>query len=171
MRENRIGVACACACRSRSSSALTAGGGGLANSGEDDMENYNAMVTSRVREPSKPNVRKVLRLAQIACFGREYDLSHHYRPLRVLSAEQEENVKKSKQERYQSLYHDKVIDSQELGELLHKDKLVPIRTKALEGKLPPNPEVPTTEEMFAEKKPQEGETKDGERKPEDDADD
>ncbi len=148
-RENRIGLACATRMPFSKLYGTTAGGGGLANSGEDDMENYNAMITSRVRAPARPIIRKMLRLMMIACWGREYDISFEFRPLRVLSAKEEEEVKRSKQERYLALYNARLLDSKEIGDLLHRDKLVSITTKAQQGLLPMNPEIPTADTMFA----------------------
>jgi hypothetical protein len=178
MRENRIGIACAT--RIPFSKLFgTAASGGIGNSNQDDLENYNGMTESTVREPSRQNVRKVLRLCQIACFGREYDISFKYRPMRVLSATETETIKTSVQRRYVELYDKRILDSQELGELLHKDELVPIQTKAQKGLLPLNPEIPTAEDMFAqkpgegaeeapEKKTEGGET-DGQQRKTDDA--
>lgn len=151
MRENRIGIACATRMPFSKLFGTTAGGGGLANSGQDDMENYNAMITSRVRSPAKPIIRKMLRLMMIAVWGKEYDISFEFKPLRVLSAKEEEEIKKSKQERIVNLYNARLLDSKEVGELLHKEKLISIQTKAQQGLLPMNPEVPTAEDMFATK--------------------
>ena len=151
MRENRIGIACATRMPFSKLFGTTAGGGGIANSGEDDMENYNAMITSRVRAPAKPIIRKMLRLMMIACWGKEYDISFDFKPLRILSAKDEEDIKTSKTNRYMSLYNARLLDSKEIGELMHKEKLVPIQTKAQQGLLPMNPEVPTAEDMFADK--------------------
>jgi uncharacterized protein len=67
------------------------------NSGEDDIEVYNAMVESQVRNKIKYDL---LRMCEIKCqklFGFvPDDLSISFKPLRVLSAEQEENVKTQK---------------------------------------------------------------------------
>ncbi len=67
------------------------------NSGEDDIEVYNAMVESQVRNKLKYDI---LRICEIKCqklFGFvPDDLSLAFEPLRVLSAEQEENVKTQK---------------------------------------------------------------------------
>lgn len=67
------------------------------NSGEDDIEVYNSMVESEVRNKAK---YQVLRVCEIKCqkiFGFiPDDLSVTFKPLRVLSAEQEENVKTQK---------------------------------------------------------------------------
>lgn len=67
------------------------------NSGEDDIEVYNSMVESQVRNKLKYDI---LRICEIKCqklFGFvPDDLSLTFEPLRVLSAEQEENVKSQK---------------------------------------------------------------------------
>lgn len=151
MRENRIGIACATRMPFSKLFGTTAGGGGLANSGEDDMENYNAMITSRVRKPARPIIRKMLRLMMFAVWGKEYDIDFQFKPLRVLSAKDQEDINDKKQTRYERLYDKRLLDSKEMGELLHKEKLVPIQTKAQQGLLPLNPEVPTAEDMFKDK--------------------
>lgn len=160
MKEIRIGISCATRMPYQKLWGTIAGGGGLSDGSESEMENYNALVTSRVRTPARPIIRKMLRLMMFAVFGKEYDVSFEFKPLRVLSAKEEEEIKKSKQERYQSLFHDKLLTSKEVGDLLHKEKLVTIETKAQQGLLPDYTEVPTTEQMFAEDGEEKGE-KDG----------
>lgn len=70
------------------------------NSGEDDIEVYNAMVESQVRNKLKYDI---LRMCEIKCqklFGFiPDDLSLAFKPLRVMSSEQEENVKTQKFQR------------------------------------------------------------------------
>jgi len=67
------------------------------NSGEDDIEVYNAMVESEVRTKIKWHL---LRMIEIKCqklFGFvPDDLRISFKPLRILTAEQEENVKTQK---------------------------------------------------------------------------
>lgn len=150
MRENRIGIACATRIPFSKLFGTTAQGG-LGNSGQDDLENYNGMVASNIREPAKPNVRKVLNLCMLACFGKIYDISFAFKPMRVLTATEQAEIDDKTQGRFERLYDKRLLDSQEMGELLHKHKLVSIQTKAQQGLLPPNPEVPTTEQMFADK--------------------
>ncbi|MES2155377.1 MAG: anti-CBASS Acb1 family protein [bacterium] len=157
MRENRIGISCATRMPFSKLFGTTAGSGGLSNSGEDDMENYNAMITSRVRSPARPIIRKMLRLMMFAVWGREYDIAFEFKPLRILSAKDQEDIDDKKQSRFERLYDKRILDSKELGELLHKHKLISIQTKAQQGLLPMNPEVPTTEQMFADK-PEGGES-------------
>lgn len=151
MRENRIGIACATRIPFSKLFGTTASSGGIANSGEDDLENYNAMITSRVRAPARPIIRKMLRLMMFAVWGKEYDISFEFKPLRVLSAKDQEEINRIKQERILNLYNARLLDSKEVGELLHKEKLISIQTKAQQGLLPMNPEVPTAEQMFKDK--------------------
>ena len=146
MLENRIGIASAL--RMPMSKIFGLSANGLNASNEEDLETYNGMVESEVREPSKPLIRKVLRLMQLAVFGKVYDLNFKYKPLRILSAADEELIKTSKTSRYLTLHTAGLLDSQEMGELMHRDGLVPIETKAQKGLLPGHPEVPTSKSMF-----------------------
>jgi len=147
MRENRFGIASALRMPMTKIFGMSAAG---FNAGDDDLENYNAMITSQVREPSKPMIRKVLRLLQLAVFGKVYDLSFKFKPLRIIGAVEEETIKTSKQNRYVALYQAQLLDAKEVGELLHKDGLVSIQTRAQQGLLPPHPEAPSTGQLFGE---------------------
>lgn len=67
------------------------------NSGEDDIENYNSMIESEVRAKAKPVVITVLGIICQKLFGFiPDDMSIEFKSLRILSAEQEENMKNSK---------------------------------------------------------------------------
>lgn len=67
------------------------------NSGEDDIENYNSMIESEVRAKAKPVVITVLGVICQKLFGFiPDDMSVEFKSLRILSAEQEENMKNSK---------------------------------------------------------------------------
>lgn len=66
------------------------------NSGEDDIENYNSMIESEVRSKVKFIVIQVLGLCCQKLFGFvPDDLMIEFKSLRILSAEQEENMKNS----------------------------------------------------------------------------
>ena len=147
MRENRFGIASALRMPMTKIFGMSAAG---FNAGDDDLENYNAMITSQVREPAKPIVRKVLRLLQLAVFGKVYDISFKFKPLRIIGAVEEETIKSSKQARYVALYSAQLLDAKEIGELLHKDNLVSIQTKAQQGLLPPHVTAPSTGQMFGD---------------------
>ena len=67
------------------------------NSGEDDIENYNSMIESEVRSKAKPVVLSVIEVICQKLFGFiPDDMNIEFKSLRILSAEQEENMKNSK---------------------------------------------------------------------------
>lgn len=143
MKQNMIGIASALRMPLTKIFGISASG---FNSGEDDIENYNAMVESEVRQKVKPLVKKVLMLRCLQLFGYEPDLSFEFKPLRVMSSVDEETVKTSKQKRYTDLFDRALLDSEEMGELTRKEKLIPIETKMEQGLLDEHPESPMGQE-------------------------
>lgn len=107
------------------------------NSGEDDIEVYNAMVEGEVRNKLKYDI---LRVCEIKCqklFGFiPDDLKISFKPLRVLSAEQEENVKTQKFTRLQMAAQSGLITPEEFREACNRDNLLPLN---LETSEPLNP--------------------------------
>lgn len=97
------------------------------NSGEDDIENYNAMITSEVRDKSKPIILPVLQMICQKIFGFvPEDISIDWKPLRILSAEQEENVKDAKANRLLSLFGAGLATTKEAKESINKDNLMAV---------------------------------------------
>jgi hypothetical protein len=97
------------------------------NSGEDDIEVYNSMVESDVRAKIK---WPLLRMMEIKCqklFGMvPTDLRISFKSLRILGAEQEENVKTLKFNRLLSAKSAGEITRFEFREGCNKDKLLSI---------------------------------------------
>lgn len=97
------------------------------NSGEDDIENYNAMVESEVRNKIKYDI---LRVCEIKCkklFGFiPDDLSIAFKPLRVMSSEQEENVKTQKFNRLAQSMSNGWINIKEFRQAVNKGNLLDI---------------------------------------------
>ena len=97
------------------------------NSGEDDIEVYNSMVESQVRNKLKYDI---LRLIEIKCqklFGFiPDDLSIAFEPLRVLSSVEEENVKNSKFNRILQAKQAGELDSKEFREACNKSEVFDI---------------------------------------------
>lgn len=97
------------------------------NSGEDDIEVYNAMVESQVRNKSKYDI---LRMCEIKCqklFGFvPDDMQVSFKPLRVMSAEQEENVKNAKFGRALQARQAGEITAYQFRECLNRDQLLGI---------------------------------------------
>ncbi|MCX5794943.1 MAG: DUF1073 domain-containing protein [Elusimicrobia bacterium] len=139
VRENRIQLCCDLRQPMSKLFGTTAGGSGLANSGQDDLENYNAMVVSSVREPLRPACRQVLNMYAQVVWGARLELAFDYYPLREMSALDEETVKDRKNTRLQGWYDRRVVDSHEVGQAIAKDQLLSVATKAEKGELDPFP--------------------------------
>ena len=139
MKENRIGLASALRMPITKLFGLSATG---FNSGEDDIENYNAMVESEVRQPARPALNAVIKMCARAFFGDDYTLKYKFKPLRMMTSTDEENIKASKQQRVLDLYDRGLVVSEEVGEVLHKEDLIGIETKAQLGELEEHPLVP-----------------------------
>jgi phage-related protein (TIGR01555 family) len=110
------------------------------NSGEDDIENYNALVESEVRQPMRPMIKTVLELLCMQQFGDVFDIDFDYKPLRILGEVEEEQVKTSKYNRYASMFGQGLMEPQEFAELCHSEGLIPIEPSAAKtGELFENP--------------------------------
>lgn len=109
------------------------------NSGEDDIENYNAMVESEVREPLKPIIRAVVNLRCTQLFGEKFDLAFTFKPLRVMSTVDEETVKTNKHNRYVGLYDKGLLTGEECMGLMQTENLISIVTQVSEGAEPEAP--------------------------------
>ena len=107
------------------------------SSGEDSMENYNAMVESDIREPSRSLVREALSLRMRSVFGYVPDFKFTFKPLRVLNETEEEQVKSAKQTRALELYDRDLLDGQETMTSLFKDHLINVDSKVLTGEREP----------------------------------
>lgn len=136
MKENRIGIAAALRMPLTKLFGLSATG---FNSGEDDIENYNSMVESEVRQRLKPLIRRIITLKCIELFGGEVPFRLKFEPLRELDAVQEETVKTSKQNRFLGLYDRMLANSQETAQMMDKEKLLPMEIEATKGLLEDHP--------------------------------
>lgn len=116
------------------------------SSGEDDIENYNSLVESEERSSKARRVIKtLLTLGCIHLWGVPHDVSFTFKALRGMSSKEEEEVKTSKQARYQSDYDRGLLTSEEYGQICQKEKLIPIQTAASQGLLDEHPTLPGQE--------------------------
>lgn len=98
------------------------------NSGEDDIENYNGMIESSIRTPYKNDILRIVKIRCMQLFGFiPEDLTIDFKPLRVMSGEQEENIKTQKFNRLLQAYQAGLIDTKEFREACNSDKLFAIR--------------------------------------------
>lgn len=138
-KENRIGICSALRMPETKLFGLSASG---FNTGESDLENYNMMIESEVRSPMKPIIRQMIKISMFHLWGREASFKIKFPSLRVLSAEQEENIKDSQQNRTLQLYDRGLLDSKEVGEMLENNGVITIETKMTKGLLDSQPEPP-----------------------------
>lgn len=111
------------------------------NSGEDDIENYNSMIEGEVRAKSK---HVCIAMTKIACqmlFGCvPDDIAISFPPLRILNAEQEENVKEKQAKRVLDFYDRGIIDALDAKKAINKDSLLAV-------------EISETDEIFKDDEP------------------
>ena len=104
------------------------------NSGEDDIENYNSMVEGEVREKVEFEVLELVKIRCQQLFGFiPDDLEIDFKPLRVLSAEAEENVKTSKFNRLLAAAQARMISGKTFAEGCNKDNLLPVQINPSEA--------------------------------------
>lgn len=98
------------------------------NSGEDDIENYNAMIESEIRSKVKFDLIRVLEVCCQIKFGHiPDDLKIEFKPLRMLTAEQEETVKNQKLQRILSCQQAGFITAKEAKQAINKENLLPVK--------------------------------------------
>jgi phage-related protein (TIGR01555 family) len=102
------------------------------SSGEDDIENYNTIV-ERERERSGYVLDEILPIICRKLFGYEPDLHYEFKPLRVLTAIDEENVKSAKFNRHSTLWSQGFYTDEEYARALKEDRIVLMDTEVSKG--------------------------------------
>lgn len=98
------------------------------SSGEDDIENYNAMVESQVRSKCKYDIIKIVKLRSLQKFGViPDDLTVTFKSLRILSTEQEETAKTQQFTRLHQAVQSGHITPKEFKEGCNRANLFPIQ--------------------------------------------
>lgn len=119
------------------------------SSGQDDLEVYNGLVESEVREPMKQVIRKVLKIIVKHLFHDDLDIAFKFKPLRILSGNDEEAIKTSKSNRYLAMFDKMLMSSKEVGEAMQKDNIVPIPLQAEKGLLDEHPTSQSNEPLIS----------------------
>lgn len=95
------------------------------SSGEDDLENYNGMVMSTIREPITPILKWMLDIRCVQLFGRKIDdLVIDWKPLRVLPETDEQNIKTQKINSLIQLCQLGVMTKKQVAEQLTTEKII-----------------------------------------------
>jgi phage-related protein (TIGR01555 family) len=109
------------------------------NSGEDDIENYNSMVEGEIRAKCKFHVVDLLQICCQIKFGMvPTDIMIKFKPLRVLSAEQEENVKDKQFLRTTNAFNLGLATDVETKQAINKNGLLPVEIDESESDFTPN---------------------------------
>lgn len=125
MKEIKMGIACDLRMPMTKLFGISAAG---FNSGEDDIENYNAMIESEIRAKCKHDIMWMLEILCKKHFGFvPDDLKIEFKPLRMLSAEQEETVKNHKFARLIQAQQAGLIQVKEFKDGCNKDNLLPVQ--------------------------------------------
>lgn len=97
------------------------------NSGEDDIENYNAMIESEIRSRDKAAVLHVIGIICQKLFGViPDDLMIEFPSLRIMSTKEEEEIKNLQFGRLSTALQTGGITDKEYKEGINKDNLLPI---------------------------------------------
>lgn len=103
------------------------------SSGEDDLENYNGMVMSTIREPLMPLIKWMLDIRCVQLFGRKIDdLVITWNPLRVLPETEEQNVKTQKINSLIQLCQLGVLTKKQVAEQLTTEKIILFKPEEIE---------------------------------------
>ena len=104
------------------------------SSGEDDLENYNAMIESEIRPQTLKMIKWVVDLRCMQLFGRKVpDLLIKWSPLRVLSGLDEQNKKDQIFNNVFGMVDRRLMTPSEAMEYLKQEDIVTMETKALNG--------------------------------------
>jgi phage-related protein (TIGR01555 family) len=129
------------------------------SSGEDDLENYNGMVMSTIREPLMPLIKWMLDIRCVQLFGRTVDdLVVDWKPLRVLPETEEQNVKTQKINSLIQLCQLGVMTKKQVAEQLTTEKIIlfkPEEIDAIDDTLTPDQmeNIDMVDEVRNSKKP------------------
>jgi uncharacterized protein len=145
----RMGVACALRMPLTKIFGISASG---FSSGQDDIENYNSMVEGEVRAKSRPGIVNMVKIRSQQLFGFiPDDISIDFEPLRILSAEQQENVKTQQFSRLMQAVSAGHMTEKEFKDACNKEELLCIQIDTSVEKLEPEP---SDENIEAKKAPE-----------------
>lgn len=108
------------------------------SSGEDDIENYNAMLEGQIRSKCKNALIEVLKICCQLKFGFvPDDMKLEWNSLRILSGEEEEKVKNHQFDRVLSAYKEGLMKPKQAMEAINIAGLLPLEIDEMDEALPP----------------------------------
>lgn len=104
------------------------------SSGEDDLENYNAMIMSGLRVPVQPIIKWIANIRSCQLFGRIVDdLTITWKPLRVLSEKEQQELNTSKINALNTLLMSGVLTRKQVAEKLVQDEIIAFTDEEIEA--------------------------------------
>ena len=104
------------------------------SSGEDDLENYNAMIMSELRVPAQPLIKWIANIRCCQLFGRVVDdLTIKWKPLRVLSEKEQQELNTSKIQALNTLLMSGVLTRKQVAEKLVQDEIISLTDEEIEA--------------------------------------
>jgi len=94
------------------------------SSGEDDLENYNAMINSDIRVPATKILKQMIDIRCYQLFGRKIpDLTVTWKPLRVMSEKDQQEIQTQKINGYIQLLQAGILTPKQIAEKLVVEKI------------------------------------------------
>lgn len=94
------------------------------SSGEDDLENYNAMINSDIRVPATKILKQMIDIRCYQLFGRKIpDLTITWKPLRVMSEKDQQEIETQKINSYIQLLQAGILSPKQVAEKLAVEKI------------------------------------------------
>lgn len=104
------------------------------SSGEDDLENYNAMIMSELRVPAQPLIKWIANIRCCQLYGRVLeDLTIKWKPLRVLSEKEQQELNTSKINALNTLLMSGVLTRKQVAEKLVKDEIITLTDEEIKA--------------------------------------
>lgn len=104
------------------------------SSGEDDLENYNAMIMSELRVPAQPLIKWMAQIRACQLFGRKIDdLVITWKPLRVLSDKDHQELNNAKINGYIQLLQSRVLTPKQVAEKLVQDEIISLTEEEIDN--------------------------------------
>jgi hypothetical protein len=130
----------------------TSASAGLGNTDQNDMENYNSMVESEVRGKLKYHILRMLEIRCQKLFGFiPNDLEIEFKPLRELSAIDQETVKTQKFTRLQQAKTLNLLSDLEFRDACNKGNLFDVQLDTIQDGLSEDPQLDTTSDEKPDK--------------------
>lgn len=127
----------------------TSASAGIGNTDQNDMENYNSMVESQVRNKCKYDILRIIEFKCQKLFGFiPDDISIEFKPLRVLSAIDEQTVKTQKSQIILAWQQSQLITTFEAREAANKAGILDITLDNAGDML--NPDDPEVDDLVTE---------------------